>query len=193
MRRRSFLGAAAAATVPAAGCLEDGLPADSGDDGATAEPAGTTDEPSATSEATSGGRTLDRSTFEVTNVRCGTDFGRHDVSTSGDTVTVRGVVGGRNTCYTAELVRGDYERASDTLHVAVEATESNDAAACGQCLVEVHYTATFEFDEGTPSSVAVEHRGATTTSGSSGDGGTGSATASDDATPSGTAGDADGY
>ena len=183
MRRRVFLGGAAAAAA-VAGCLDA--------DDAGVEP---TDEPTAestdTPSPTPDGRTLEDTAFEVTNVECGSDYGHHDVTTSGDTVTVEGVLDGRDTCYTAELVRGEYAGETDTLFVEVEAREAEDAAACGQCIVEVHYVATFTFDDGTPEQVEVEQRGATTTSGSSGESGSGTAT-EPDATRTPTS-DPDGY
>jgi hypothetical protein len=188
MRRRSFLGAAAAVPATAvAGCLGAGPSADGG----TEQP---TDEPTATPSQTPGGRTLEGSSFEVTNVECGSDYGHHDVTTSADTVTVEGVLDGRNTCYTAELVRGAYVSDADTLHVEVEAREDDAGDVCGQCIVEIHYTATFEFDDGTPERVEVEQRGATTASGSANEFGSGTATAPDDGSPTPTdTGDGDGY
>ncbi|PSP68065.1 hypothetical protein BRC85_04105 [Halobacteriales archaeon QS_1_69_70] len=167
MRRRGFLGGTVAAAVAVAGCLDAG---DAGE-----EPTG---DPTAEPTDTPDGRTLEDTAFDVTNVECGSDYGHHDVTTSGDTVTVEGVLDGRDTCYTAELVRGEYVGEMDTLFVEVEARESEDAAACGQCIVEIHYVATFAFDEGTPERVEVEQRGATT-SGSSGASGSGSATEPD--------------
>ena len=184
MRRRGFLGGTVAAAVAIAGCLD----ADDAGEEPTGEP---TTEPTDTPSPTPDGRTLENTAFEVTNVECGDDYGHHHVTTSGETVTVEGTLDGRKTCYTAELVRGEYVGETDTLFVEVAARESEDAAACGQCIVEIHYVATFAFDNGTPERVEVEQRGATTTSGSSGASGSGRAT-EPDATRTPTS-DPDGY
>jgi hypothetical protein len=184
VRRRGFLGGTVAAAAPIAGCLDTGDAGEEPTGDPTAEP---TDTPSSTTD----GRTLEDTAFEVTTVECGSDYGHHGVTTSGDTVTVEGVLDGRNTCYTAELVRGEYVGETDTLFVEVEARESEEAAACGQCIVEIHYVATFAFDDGTPERVEVEQRGATTTSGSSSASGSGRAT-EPDATRTPTS-DPDGY
>lgn len=174
MNRRSFIAAAAAATTTAvAGCLADGPPATDPDGDATDEP---TDEPSASPDPTPGDPRLADTDFEVTDVACGTADSHHDVTTGDGTVTVDGVVDGRNTCYTAELVRGEYVGADDTLYVEVEARERDDPEACAMCLVEIHYTATFAFENGTPDRVEVDQRGATTGSASSSERASGSAT-----------------
>jgi len=169
VRRRGFLCGTAAAAVAVVGCLDAGE-----------EPTGDpTAEPTDTPSPTPDGRTHEDTAFEVTNVECGSDYGHHHVTKSGDTVTVEGVLDGRDTCYTAELVRGEYVGETDTLFVEVEAREAEDAAACGQCIVEIRYVATFAFDDGTPERVEVEQRGATTTSGSSGASGSRSVTEPD--------------
>jgi hypothetical protein len=147
VRRRGFLGGIAAAAVSVAGCL------DAGDTGE--EPTG---DPTTEPTDTPAGRTFEDTAFEVTNVECGSDYGHHDVTKSGDTVTVEGVLEGRDGCYTAELARGEYSSDEDTLFVEVESSRGDDGDMCTQCIVEVHYTATFEFDDGTPNRVEVDHR-----------------------------------
>lgn len=180
MNRRRFIAAAAAATTVVAGCLADDPPAAEPDDEPTDDP---TAEPTASPEPTPHGPRMTDSSFEVTRVECGSDYGHHDVRTDEGTVTVEGVMDGRDTCYTADLVRGEYVREDDTLHVEVEAREGDDECMGGQCLVEIHYTATFAFEGGTPGRIEVEQRGATTTSGSTSESGSGSASApTDDAT-----------
>ena len=150
MRRRVFLGGTAAAAVAVVGCLDAG---DAGE-----EPTG---DPTAEPTDTPDGRTLEDTGFEVPNVECGSDYGHHDVTRSGDRVTVEGVVEGRDGCYTAELSRGEYSSDEDTLFVEVESSRGDDGDMCTQCIVEVHYTATFEFDDGTPNRVEVDHRAVT--------------------------------
>jgi hypothetical protein len=151
VRRRGFLGGTAAAAVAVVGCLDAGDAGEEPTGDPTAEP---TDTPSPTSED----RALEDTAFEVTNVECGSDYGHHDVTRSVDTVTVEGVLEGRDGCYTAELARGEYSSEEDTLFVEVESSRGDDGDMCTQCIVEVHYTATFEFDDGTPNRVEVDHR-----------------------------------
>jgi len=176
MNRRSFIATTAATTLPVgAGCLADGPP---GDD--TEDP---TDTATDTPDPTPHGPELTDSRLDVTAVECGSDHGYPDVTTGDGTVTVEGVVDGRNGCYTAELVRGEYDRTDDTLYVEVEARDDDsDGVGCTTCLVEIHYTAGFTFDHGTPGRVDVEQRGATTTTGSTTGSERGSASAPDDGT-----------
>lgn len=177
MNRRSFISAAGSATMAAvAGCLGSG-PADDPDDGATDSP---TDEPSASPEPTSHGPKLVDTSFEVTRVECGSEYGDHEVTTEDGRVTVEGTLDGRDSCYSAELVRGEYDDGEDTLYVEVEVVAGDDGEACNECIVEIDYVATFEFDGGEPGSVRVDQRGATT--GSSSASGSASASAPDNGT-----------
>jgi hypothetical protein len=187
MHRRRVLGAATAAIATAVASCLDGSPV-TGDE--TVDP---TDEPTVSPSPNATERTLEETSFTVTAVECGREYGSHDVTTSGDTVTVAGVLDGRDTCDTAKLVRGEYASEADTLHVEVEVDERPDASACAQCIVEVHYTATFEFDDGTPERIEVAQRGATKSSGSTNEHGSGSATAPGAGTATPTASADDGY
>jgi hypothetical protein len=158
MKRRALLAAAATATTGVAGCLRSngfGSPnTDETDDVRTDDP--TDDET----------RLEDRS-FEVTRVECGDEFGSHDVIREDGQVTVEGTLDGRNTCYTAELVRGEYVSDEDTLYVEVESVDdSEEREMCSTCIVEIEYVATFEFANGEPGSVRVDQRGETTGSSS---------------------------
>ena len=155
MRRRAFLAAAAATTTTAvAGCSGDGS---DGEPTQTDEPDGT-ETPEPTAEETR----LEDSSFEVVRVECGDEYGGHDVTVEDGEVTVEGVLDGSNSCYTAELVRGEYDGDADTLYVEVEAVERDDAGACNQCIVEIEYVATFTFENGEPGTVSVEQRGSAT-------------------------------
>ena len=159
MRRRAFITAAATTTTAVAGCLGgesgEGTPTDAPEDTATSEP-------------TDGETRLEESSFEVVRVECGDEYGDHDVTVEDGEVTVEGVLDGSNSCYTAELVRGEYDGDADTLYVEVEAVESDDAEACNQCIVEIEYVAAFTFENGEPGTVEVQQRGSTTGSASSG-------------------------
>jgi hypothetical protein len=157
VKRRTLLAAAAAATS-AAGCLRDSSGSDT--DGAD------TPTPTPTSKPSGGRRLVDRS-FEVRRVECGDDYGGHEVTTDGGTVTVEGTLDGSDTCYTAELVRGEYVAEKDTLYVEVESVvDSEENETCAECIVEIDYEATFEFEGGTPESVRVDQRGQTSGSSS---------------------------
>lgn len=172
MERRALLAATATTTTTLlAGCLGG----DSADEN---------DNPSPTEQTPEHPRLVDQS-FDVTNVECGTQG--HDVRTekSDGTVTVEGTVDGNNTCYTAELVRAEYVADEDTLYVEVESVERGTDQVCGQCIVEIDWLATFEFENGEPGTVRVDQRGL---SGSSSASGSGSATPTTEetATPSST-------
>ncbi|MEF8808056.1 hypothetical protein [Natronomonas sp.] len=174
MKRRALLAAAAATATGVAGCLRSngfgGSNPEQTDEVKTDDPAD--DEPY-----------LEDRSFEVERVECGDEFGGHDVITEDGLVTVEGVLDGNNSCYTAELVRGEYVTEEDTLYVEVESVDGSDAdEACSTCIVEIEYVATFEFANGEPGSVRVDQRGQTSGSSSAsksvsaGDGGSGSDT-----------------
>jgi hypothetical protein len=174
MKRRALLAAAAAATTTsAAGCLRNSGLGDSNPDENDDTP----------DESTPEGTYLADQSFEVERVDCGNDYGGHDVTTEDGTVTVEGVLDGNNTCYTAELVRGEYVADEDTLYVEVESVDdSGENEMCSTCIVEIEYVATFEFENGEPGSVRVDQRGQM--SGSSSASGSASATPpSETATP----------
>ena len=201
MERRALLAVAAAATTGIAGCLEDGTGGGDPDSTPTetAEPT-KTDEPTETDASTettepteTDGQTetetpaetpegeetrmVDRE-FEVTRVECGSEYDGPHVATEDGVVTVEGTLDGSNTCYTAELVTGEYDAEADELHVEVESVEdSEEGAACAECIVEIDYVARFEFENGEPSSVRADQRGASressSGSGSASEGGSG--------------------
>jgi hypothetical protein len=168
MKRRVLL-VAVAATGSIAGCLDDG--GGSGDD-ATPTPTETatpteTSTPTET-ETPEQTRLVDRE-FEVTRVECGSEYGEYDVTTEDGVVTVEGTLDGRNTCYTAELVESEYDPDADELYVEVESVEDReDGEACAECIVEIDYVARFEFENGEPSNVRVEQRGASDEAGDDG-------------------------
>jgi hypothetical protein len=166
MKRRTFVMVAATASV-SAGCLGSG-PSEGEDR--------TADDPTDTPGSTDGEARLLDSEFEVTDVECGTATSEHDVETGDEQVTISGTLDGSSGCSSAELVRGEYDAGADALFVEVEAVERDDAGTCTQCIVEIDYVATFEFENGEPGTVTVEHRGATSASASGG----GSASGSDD-------------
>ncbi|WP_178917384.1 hypothetical protein [Natronomonas gomsonensis] len=149
MKRRSLLAAAAAATTTGiAGCLGGGP-------GTAPENDDESDDPT---ETPTGPRLVDQS-FEVERVECGDDYGSHEVTKEDGVVTVEGVLDGRDSSYTAELVTSEYDRDADELYVEVESVEGDDEGASAQCIVEIEYVATFTFENGEPSSVRVDQSG----------------------------------
>jgi len=189
MRRRAFIAAAAATTTTAvAGCLGGGAdePTETDEEPTQTDEPDDTETPDPTAEETR----LEDSSFEVEGVECGDEYGGHDVTVEDGVVTVEGVLDGNDSCYTAELVRGEYDGDADTLYVEVEAVERDDAAACTQCIVEIEYVARFTFENGEPGTVTVEQRGSTTGSSSAGssvsESGSGSDEATETATPQST-------
>ena len=187
MKRRALLAVAAAATAGTTGCLDDGTGSDDPDSTPTETDAPTetaeptrTDEPTETETPTETPeaeetRMADRE-FEVTRVECGSEYDGPHVTTEDGVVTVEGTLDGSNTCYTAELVTAEYDAEADELHVAVESVEDREEGeACAECIVEIEYVARFEFENGEPSSVRADQRGASRESSSGG----GSATEDD--------------
>ena len=175
MKRRVLLAAAATSATGIAGCLDDGAGGDDPDDtpsDGTETPTGTDeagDTPTETGTETSERTRLTDREFEVTRVECGSDYGEYDVTVGDGVVTVEGTLDGSNTCYTADLVTAQYDPGADELYVEVESVEERaEDEACGECIVEIDYVARFEFENGEPSDVRVDQRGAS--GGASGDG-----------------------
>lgn len=103
-------------------------------------------------------------TFEIRNKECGTGKNQATVTRDGNRVIVDGTIDGRNTCYTAELKRAQYHSDTDELTVAVRSYEEDGGGTCGQCIVDIDYRGSFEFEGGTPDEVAVRHNGEHVTS-----------------------------
>lgn len=175
MQRRSLLAAVAGVTTTAvAGCLASApageAPTETPADSQSPTPAGSP-------EPTAHGPELVGTAFEVTNVECGTPTAEHEVTIGDGRVTVGGTLDGSDGCHSAELVRSEYDGVADTFNVEVEAVEDEAADVCKQCIVEIDYVATFEFEHGEPGTVEVHQRGAV--SGSSSESGSGTTTPGD--------------
>lgn len=95
--------------------------------------------------------------FEVGGSEYGTGEHRTDVGRGEDSVD--GTIRGRNGCYTAALDDVTYDDSADELTVAVHAYEDGDAEYCQECIVDVHYRATVDFEDGAPGTVRVLHDG----------------------------------
>ena len=106
---------------------------------------------------------LQASSFSVTGVASSEPKQTADASfdTDAETVTVSGTIVGNDGCTTAELGSVEYDAADDQLTVDVVTTKREDAgdSLCTQQMVGIEYEATFSFDGGTPSRVAVSHDG----------------------------------
>lgn len=190
MKRRVLLRVAAAGGAGLlAGCVggEDGTgatdsptrsPTDSPTDSPTASPTADdatdspgddptdspTERPTSTPESTPGSRELTDRSFEVRDRSCGDGTNRASVDRGDDRVVVDGTIDGRNGCYTAELERARYDDGADELTVDVRSYESDESDMCTQCITDIDYRATFEFDRGTPDTVTVRHDGERVTS-----------------------------
>lgn len=99
--------------------------------------------------------------FEVVSQDCGQGASNSDVSYGESSVTVEGVVTGSDTCHTARLQDATYDAEADTLTVAVESyvPEENQGQSCAQCIVDIQYTATADFEGGLPAKTIVTHGG----------------------------------
>lgn len=185
MQRRTLLCAAAVAGAGAlAGCADtDPDPGGPGDgstdsptgsptDSPTDSPTGTddgsgnsptdspTESPTPTEEPGSGSRRVTGRSFEVRDNSCGQGEDSATVERGDDRVVVDGTISGRNSCYTAELKEARYDEGADELTVAVRSYEDRaDDEACMECIVDIDYRATVEFEGGTPGEVTVRHNG----------------------------------
>lgn len=181
MKRRTFVRAIAGAGIAGiAGCTETGpgqggpgnTATDTPTDAPTGEPTDTatgtsSDTPPSgsppTSEATPtptpGSPRVSGTSFEVVENTCGEEKNRATVEWTDRSVKVTGVVNGANPCYTAELERARYDGEADELRVDVRSYNPETQTACAQCIVEIDYRSTVEFEGGTPGSVVVRHNG----------------------------------
>ncbi len=147
MRRREVLAAFGGLTggIGLAGCLggpsgsiptNSQSPTDSGDDPVT---------PTEVS-------------LRVTGRSCGSSQNAATVTFGEDSVEIDGVIGGRDTCDTAQLVSAGLH--DDVLTVVVEVTEEpqTDTVACAQCLTDIDYEFRAAGLRGGPARVRVIHR-----------------------------------
>lgn len=145
MRRRALLRALPPAAVGLTGCAARGPP--SGSDGSP-----TTD---------GGGPSLVGADLRVRANDCGqqVDAARASFDAERPAVVVEGTIWGSDTCHTARLADATYDPADDLLavHVTAVRRETTGTPACGQCIVEVDYTATCTFAGGLPGTVRVVH------------------------------------
>lgn len=112
---------------------------------------------------------LKNTEFEVTGSECGTmkneveyirEQGMSETK-AGSKGTVIGTIWGPDSCATAELGYVSYDRKEDAL-VADVRTASEDKEGCADCITEVEYKLTAEFEGGIADSAAVSHDGVRT-------------------------------
>lgn len=171
MKRRSLLQLVGASGIGLlAGCTGEGPAAPSGSetDSATTTPspsptasqtASPTDSASPSPSASATAGDVASTSFTVTSNECGTGENRAAGSRDGSTVTVDGVVDGSDTCHSAKLTGATLDDGTLTVAVAAYVPEENEARACGECIVDIAYEATVEFDGTPPDRAVITHDG----------------------------------
>ncbi len=150
MERRQFVRRAVLFSAPVAvlsGCVED-EPVDDEDED---------DEPPDEREVS-----LADTRFETVRRGGGTrgDEVSFDFDEEAQTVTVEGLLTGRNSCYTAELESADYDAVEDVFAMNVRPFEDRDEdEMCLQVITEIEYRVVAEFEDGIPGRAVVSHRG----------------------------------
>lgn len=157
MRRRTVLAAAAGLGGGLAGCIGQS-PADADGDPTPTDSSSPTD--SATPSPTPTPSPESRVTgteFTVTDRSCGTGESTATVTSTDATVAVDGTARGSNGCYTAGLESAAFD--GGELRVAIRTREEGGTdTACTQCIVDIDYEATVEY-EGRLDGVVVTHDG----------------------------------
>lgn len=146
MRRRDLLVATGGlATAGLSGCLGD---PDGSAPTETPEPTNSGDHPITPTETS----------FDVLDRACGNGDNRATVTFGEDSVSVDGVIGGRDTCDTARLASAGLHL--DVLTVVVEVVREPHTAtvACAQCLTDIEYAFSASGLRGGPARVRVVHR-----------------------------------
>lgn len=153
VNRRRFLSALSglAGTAGLAGCL--GGPG--GTVGTDTPPP--TDTPLPT-DSGDGAVTPAEQSFEVLDRGCGQAENSATVSFGEDSVTVEGVIGGRDTCDTARLASAGLHHDVLTVVVEVVEAETEGTPVCGQCLTDIEYAYHATGLRGGPARVRVVHR-----------------------------------
>lgn len=139
MRRRAFLASVAVAF--GGGCVGRGGGGD-GEDGT----------------GDGGNTTLVDASLSVTDAGCGTVAESATVSFDSEatSVSVHGTTTAADSCRLARLAASEYDADSGELTLTVE-TYAASEGPCTECLTEVDYEATSDFDGGLPDRVVVVH------------------------------------
>lgn len=102
--------------------------------------------------------TPSETTFRVTDRACGSGANRATVAQAEGVVSIDGVIGGRDTCDTAQLAEATLHQGELTVVVEVHAEEHTGTVACAQCLTDISYEFSATVGEGGPDRVRVVHR-----------------------------------
>ncbi|USZ69528.1 hypothetical protein NGM10_07285 [Halorussus salilacus] len=117
-----------------------------------------TDDVPGDDEETESRPTLADDSFEMTDAGCGSETNEATVEFEDESVVVTGTIPGSNACHVARLADAGYDPASGLLELTVESVEDRgEDEACADCIAEIDYEATFEFEGGLPESVTVTH------------------------------------
>lgn len=149
MRRRDLLAGLVglAATSGLVGCLAGGG-ADTPTVTSSPEPSDSGPHPVTPAEQT----------FDVDSRACGEGRSDAAVTFGAGSVTVDGVIGGRDTCDTAELASASLHLGVLTVVVEVVPEVPTATVACGQCLTDIDYTYRVQGLGDGPQRVEVVHR-----------------------------------
>lgn len=135
MRRRQVLAAVPVAL--SAGCLgrSDGYGSDGG-----------------------GGVVHEQTALEITDVGCGTATETASVSfdSAHQRVSVTGTTSAPDACYRARVGSATYDGETDEFELVVEAFDAKEGV-CTECITEIDYETTSDFDGGLPGTVVVVH------------------------------------
>lgn len=154
MNRRRFLAlAGTAGSLSLGGCVGAGPP---GAGSPTTDPE--TVSPPSTITTTPTPDHGPEVSFAVVDRTCGSGADDAEIAFSADAVRVDGVIGGRDTCDTAELDGVDLDDGTLTVRVAT-ALDPDSGGACAQCLTDIRYEATARFEGDLPDRVEVIHEG----------------------------------
>lgn len=78
--------------------------------------------------------------FSIQDRSCGEGANDATVAVDGSTIGVDGVIGGSDTCDTAQLAEVDFHDGVLTVVVETVKEETSETPACGQCLTDIDYT-----------------------------------------------------
>ena len=114
--------------------------------------------PDGDGEGTDRPATLVDESFKITNAGCGQQTSEATVAFENGSVVVTGTIPGSNACYVAKLADASFDPEESALDVTVASVDdSGENEVCADCITEIGYEATFEFDGGLPATVTVVH------------------------------------
>ena len=97
--------------------------------------------------------------FGVSSGKCASgEHHRSTVTYDGEAVTVDGSFVTPNPCYGIEFEENSYDAQTDTLELTVATTPPEDDEVCTDCVGEVDYQTSVEFENDLPGHVVVTHR-----------------------------------